>query len=142
MKKRKKKKKKKVCNKIQLEKKKSSISISMGGVFSLRPHPLCDACNAGNLAKVKQLITVENADVNSKNDGWAPIHVAAGAGHDNAEIVRFLVDNGANVHEKNMYMEDALHIAAYKGNYNITQYLVDEAGGDLFGKNKIQKTAA
>ena len=50
-------------------------------------------------------------------EGWAPIHSASSAGH--LQVVRSLVQAGADVHQKNSSGCTALHYAASKVSMNI-----------------------
>ncbi|KAJ3112979.1 hypothetical protein HDU96_003940 [Phlyctochytrium bullatum] len=71
--------------------------------------PLHKAC-AGNLpATVKALLDTKRVDINSLNSNLqTPLHIAAGAGHEN--FVELLVDHGANPNIRDDAGDTPLHI--------------------------------
>lgn len=90
------------------------------------------AANRGDLARVKQLVETENADVNSKApDGWTPLHYAAQKGH--LDIVKYLIQKGAHVDAKEQMQGGwtPLLTAANNfsqipnGNFDVIKYLVE-----------------
>ncbi|HUK87026.1 MAG TPA: ankyrin repeat domain-containing protein [Terriglobales bacterium] len=70
------------------------------------------------------------ADVNFRGKGdFSPIVIAARNGH--LDIVKFLVEHGARVDQRdNNRKKSALLAAAFKGHYDVVQYVV-EKGADL-----------
>ena len=58
---------------------------------------LLDAAKEGNIEAVKQHLA-NGADVNAKDDGWTPLHNAAG--YSTKEMVELLISNGADVNAK------------------------------------------
>ncbi|MDH4270745.1 MAG: ankyrin repeat domain-containing protein [Candidatus Aminicenantes bacterium] len=62
-----------------------------------------DAVRNGDLAKVKELIEKDPKLVNAKNSLSAtPLHIAAEVDH--AEIAKYLIEKGADVHALNSYL--------------------------------------
>jgi hypothetical protein len=84
----------------------------------------------GLTSSVKRLLSIRNINVNVKNDwnGSTPLHWAAWNGH--IEIVRLLLQNGAEVNAKDRWDRTPLHFAAYHGHVDILHLLV-ENGADL-----------
>jgi hypothetical protein len=82
----------------------------------------------GFTTSVKRLLSIRNINVNVKDvSGSTPLHWAAYNGH--IEIVRLLLQNGADVNAKSNY-GSTLHWAASHGNVDILHLLV-ENGADL-----------
>ena len=70
---------------------------------------LCEACYDADDVEVRRLIE-EGADVNWRHEGgWSPLIVAANNGL--VDVVRLLLDKGADIHHKNNYGTRALHAA-------------------------------
>ena len=71
------------------------------------------------------------ADVNSRNDqGQSPLHLLARLGtsqgeDDGSDIVKLLLERGANVDEKDNNNATPLHFACYKKKLNIVRVLLD-----------------
>jgi ankyrin repeat protein len=81
------------------------------------------------------------ANVNVRDEvkwGWTVLMTAASIG--NLEIVKLLVEHGADVNLKNVKGNTALILAAQNDNFNIVKYLV-EKGADVKIKNEYGKTA-
>jgi ankyrin repeat protein len=99
----------------------------------------------GFTSSVKRLLSIRNINVNVKDDvyGWTPLHEAAWKGH--VEIIRLLLQNGAEVNAKNNYGYTPLHYAACNGHIDILHLLV-ENGVDLeaqrnYGSRALHKAA-
>jgi ankyrin repeat protein len=61
--------------------------------------------------------------VNAKNtDEWTPLHLAAQNGHLN--VVKFLVEQQAEMNMKNTNGSTPLHLAAQNGHLNVVKFLV------------------
>ena len=90
---------------------------------------LLDAAKEGNIEAVKQHLA-NGADVNAKDDGWTPLHNAAG--YSTKEMVELLISNGANVNAKNEDGWTPLHDAATK---EVAELLIDK-GADMEAKDK------
>ena len=90
---------------------------------------LLDAAKEGNIEAVKQHLA-NGADVNAKDDGWTPLHNAAG--YSTKEMVELLISNGANVNVKNEDEWTPLHDAASK---EVAELLIAK-GADMDAKDK------
>lgn len=55
---------------------------------------------------------------------WSPLHSAVGHGW--ADVVKVLIDLGVNVNAANNIGETVLHCAAFAGNLEIAEYLIDK----------------
>jgi hypothetical protein len=84
----------------------------------------------GFTTSVKRLLSIRNINVNVKDDasGATPLHYAAENGH--IEIVRLLLQNGAEVNARSINGYTPLHDAAENGHVDILHLLV-ENGVDL-----------
>ena len=95
---------------------------------------LRDACGyIGNFDEVKRLVDEEGVDVESSDDRNrsncdTPLMKAAMHGH--VDIVRFLLDRGANIDNRSDIDDTALHYAAYYGHDEIVKLLI-ERGANL-----------
>ena len=95
------------------------------------------ACEKGNLEDVKlYLQTLDHIDQKNEN-GWSGLIMAAFNGH--TYLVRFLLDNGANVNDQNkngttifMYAKDA---ALRKSDWSVLDLLL-ERGANINQKDK------
>jgi len=90
---------------------------------------LLDDVKHGNIEAVKQHLA-NGANVNAKDDGWTPLHNAAG--YSTKEMVELLILNGANVNSKNEDGWTPLHDAATK---EVAELLIAK-GADLDAKDK------
>ena len=104
---------------------------------SSRPCPLCDAIthhNLGNDPHVIEWLIRHGADVERRDaNDFTPLIVAIGYGL--VEIVKLLIENGANVNT--VEVDEALTplmIAAEAGNESIVELLLDH-GADIDPKN-------
>jgi ankyrin repeat protein len=79
-------------------------------------------------------------DVNSNPNGFSFLVAAARLQNDNGlEIVRFLLDNGANIETTDYRRRTALYVAARYGNPEIARLLI-ERGANVNATNKNGKT--
>ncbi|XP_065343485.1 tonsoku-like protein [Cloeon dipterum] len=91
--------------------------------------PLHLNCIKGNLARVQSLVKNGHPVTVYDNSGWTPIHEAAHHGH--AEVVKFLIENGANVNEQGKFDAKAvdgftpLIDAASWGQVTVMELLLD-----------------
>jgi ankyrin repeat protein len=82
---------------------------------------------------------MNGADVTLKgNDDKIALHYAAMAGK--LEVVKCLIEKGANVKAINKYGQTALHYAAMAGKLEVVKCLVDN-GADVTIKDKYDSTA-
>jgi len=72
---------------------------------------------------LEKVLTENNEDVNKKLwDGYTPLLIAVRK--NNLEIVKYLVEHGANLKAKNKYGDTVFHRVAWnRGDYKITEYL-------------------
>jgi ankyrin repeat protein len=90
------------------------------------------------LAKLDMLIKL-GANVNVVNKNNTPLMMACVFGHE--KIARWLIDNGANIHQKDDVGRDALIIASWIGhNEKILELLIDN-GADVNQKDNEGETA-
>ena len=83
---------------------------------------LFEAIKSQDVTGVQDLLKIK-VDVNIQNrHGSTPLHVAAYLGH--FDIVKILVNNGANIFATNFKNEAPLHTAISKGHYTISKYLL------------------
>jgi len=81
-----------------------------------------------NINKIKRLIA-SGADVNVKNDGFTPLHLAVGM--KNIELAKLLIVSGADVRAKNKWGSTPLHLA---DSVELAKLLID-SGADVVAKN-------
>lgn len=87
------------------------------------------AVDAGDIAKVKQLLLANPALVNLQSSGGStPLHIAAGK--DNAGLVKLLIEFKADVNARTKKGLTPLHVAAYVNAANAAEALV-AAGADV-----------
>ena len=98
---------------------------------------LIDAVQQGNAPAVRVLLA-EGADVNANRSGWPALMYAAGNGKTN--IVKLLLDKGANIEAKNIYGSTALIIAAYNGHADVVTLLLAK-GANIEAKDNDGNTA-
>ena len=76
-----------------------------------------------DLERVKRCIERYPHSIDARDsDGYMPIHRACH--NDNVELVKFLVDNGADVEAKTNEGWRPIHCAGYWGNINVTNFLI------------------
>eukprot|EP00884_Botryococcus_braunii_P022330 jgi/Botrbrau1/8781/Bobra.0330s0013.1 len=86
-------------------------------------YALHEACSAGNLKKVVELLE-DGEDCNEKDeDGWTPLHFAASKGHDS--VIEALFGAGAEIDTREKVLKrTALHLAALNGHIGAVTFLV------------------
>ena len=91
--------------------------------------PLLWAAVEGDVSTVRELIA-GGADVNRYGPDETPLIAAARKGYDDKhrEVVRLLLDAGANINAKDMYGRTATQNAARKGLGAMVQYLMSRGG--------------
>lgn len=97
------------------------------------------AVRTNNMTKLMNLIE-KGADINwqdSRVDGVTALHEASQKG--NIEIVKYLLQEGSNVHLQNYNGFTALHVAAYTGENEIVRTLI-AAGADVNAQAKDNVT--
>merc|ERR1712226_1588214 len=107
--------------------------VHAGVVIRRETNSLIEAAQEGDLARVRRLVSDAHApDVNELGpDDRTPLIFAASFGDPTIvqELVRWLVGVGANVNVRDTEGWSPLHWAAYRGNMELVQELV-EGGAD------------
>merc|ERR1719506_3652221 len=88
----------------------------------------------GDLEAVKLLVDSCDPDLDAaqKDDGWTALEIAAAYGH--VEIVKFLLERGADVNKQDFDGWTPLHASAANGHMGVCLLLCG-AGADLTIKN-------
>lgn len=107
-----------------------TLFLSVLAVVLLFALPVCvaeihDAAGEGDLVKIKALIS-ENPDlVSAVNErGSTPLHSASFGGH--LEVVRFLLQKGAEIDAVNGGGFTPLHLATFAGHREVVEFLLDQ----------------
>ncbi|XP_075165700.1 protein fem-1 homolog B isoform X2 [Haematobia irritans] len=108
--------------------------------------PLTLAATAGNIIYVKTLLNKYNVDLECECNvifdglvvyGATALWVASGLGH--LQVVKLLVQKGANVNHNTKAQSSPLRAACYAGRLDIVKYLIDH-GADVNLGNKYNNT--
>lgn len=104
------------------------------GQAASRQEAFWEACGFGHKDRVKKFLEEGDIDVNwvSYTHDCCPIHVAS---QGKPEIVRMLLDKGANVNVKDVRGNLPIHHAAMKGHSEVVQILLD-AGSEVNTQEK------
>jgi hypothetical protein len=87
------------------------------------PHTIYDAARNGDLSTVATFLASDPALANSKDtDGQTPLYQAAWRGRE--DVVRLLLQKGADANSKDRYGETPLHVAANNGRLGVVQVLL------------------
>jgi len=106
--------------------------------------PLLAAITADNVAAVRQQLAA-GADVHRRSDdrGRPPLLMAAKVG--NPEVVRMLIDAGANINDQDRRGSTALHIAVHQGHLEVVKLLMERGANPRLenqkGHNPVQNAA-
>ncbi len=95
------------------------------------------ASSAGNRAMVGMLLK-KGADPNKSNEGYTAINYAAGSGY--TEVVKALIEGGANINQVHVDGTTPLINASIGGNAALVKLLID-MGADISIKDPGGKTA-
>lgn len=98
---------------------------------------LIKACEDGDLEKVKSIVE-KVTDINLEYNDWTPLTKASEKGHLN--IVKYLLENGAEIDKENGYGWTPLMCASMNGFLDIVKYLVDK-GANIEIKTDSKWTA-
>ena len=94
------------------------------------------ASKSGNVARVKELLTMDAALVGARDtDGSTPLHCATWKGH--LDVVKLLLEAGAEVNAQNEnshWGTTPLHAAAHANQAAIAELLINQ-GADLNAKD-------
>jgi len=92
------------------------------------------AAEVGDVEKVKQMLASDPPlAICTDAEGRTPVTAAADRGH--GEIVRLLVESGADLHSCTNEGRSLLHMAASRGNAELVHFLV-ERGADIHAQDK------
>lgn len=94
--------------------------------FTHSRQDLLDAIEQANLALVQQLVHDYGRDLNHSSidrNGETPLTLAADRGH--TDIVRWLIDNGADIERRNHFGFSPLAAAARVGKHHVVQLLLE-----------------
>jgi ankyrin repeat protein len=111
----------------------STLLLSLGIVGALpgararRQRSFAEASMTGNVARM-QVLHLTGANVNARTSCCTPLFLAAGSG--NAEAVRFLIRQGADVNARERFGQTALSEAAFYGNVAVIKELLKN-GADV-----------
>jgi ankyrin repeat protein len=105
-------------------------------IFDIVEPVLYIACKRGDLEAIKYIITSngESPDIMAHDGRWAKpysdgcLHIAARSGH--LDIVKFLVESGADIDLRNSCGETALYTAIDNNHTKVAEYLI-EKGADV-----------
>ncbi|KAI6091770.1 hypothetical protein F4821DRAFT_280140 [Hypoxylon rubiginosum] len=93
---------------------------------------------AADSVDISKLLVESHAAINyQKHDGWAPIHLAAGWGHQ--DVVQFLLGEGADPNILNEDGNAPLHIAIKRGRHDVLKTMIDHKGNNTIDFNIINK---
>jgi len=98
-------------------------------------HPLYELIREGAHVNIVEMFIEQGADVN--DPPFYPLHQAVE--RNSLDIVKILVENGADLEVGNHNNYTPLHVAAQAKNIEIVKYLI-EKGADLNAKNNENKT--
>ena len=93
---------------------------------------------AGNVQAVKEHLA-KGIDINAKGGRLESTALLLAVLYDHAEMVEFLIQNGADVNAKGEDGGTALHAAAFLGQYTVTKLLIQN-GADVNARNNDGET--
>lgn len=100
----------------------AAILLLAVSIFAAEIH---DAAEQGDLAAVKRLVSESPDLLDASNErGSTPLHNASFGGH--LEVVKFLLEKGADIEAVNGRGFTPLHFAAYRGHRDVGQLLLDK----------------
>ncbi|XP_074599788.1 death-associated protein kinase 1-like isoform X2 [Brevipalpus obovatus] len=100
---------------------------------------LFGAVEEGNLLGLQELLKSSKINISHANQhGETALHIAAGLGQ--FEILKFLVEKGADIKSLDSHGDSTIYWAARQGHSQIIRYLY-EKGVDVDLKNKAEETA-
>jgi len=85
------------------------------------------AAKSGDVNRVKKWIVDRGAAVDTRKEGYTPLHKASQFGH--VEVVGLLISLGADIHKKSFANYTALHFASQHGHIEVVKILL-EKGAD------------
>jgi ankyrin repeat protein len=106
--------------------------------LSAEAQEVFEAVKANNPAKVKALVEADPRLIQAKDpDGRTPLHWACRGVH--MDILKYLVEKGADVNARDGSRETPLHLAAQAGSSEAVRRLV-ESGADTAARNVMSLT--
>ena len=107
------------------------IAAAIGGATAAGAGEIHDLVQRGDVAQVKAFIEAHPDLVNAKDDrNCTPLHFSVNKG--DVELVRFLVDKGADMTARDADGDSPLHWAALYGKPEIADLLVSRAAAGEF----------
>ncbi|XP_046569110.1 protein VAPYRIN-like [Haliotis rubra] len=101
---------------------------------------LHNACRRGTLAQVRQIVSHELVDINSRGKcGWTPVMIAAEGGR--RELVDLLVRRGCDLSLTDDDGNTILHVASIKGHLKIVRYILSKKTVDVNITGHCTRTA-
>ena len=106
---------------------------------------LIEAAWSGDVERVKELLATKGVDINSKTEksGWTALMLAATEGH--CDVVKALVENGADVNAKDVISNTALMSASMNGHTDAVKLLLASGANvndkDYYGFTPVIKAA-
>ncbi|XP_071078472.1 uncharacterized protein [Haliotis cracherodii] len=101
----------------------------------------CDlfcACKAGDLEKVKRLLSTPGVNVNCRERSRTPVMEAAWRGH--RDVVELLVSKGADGSLVDKYGDDTLHYACLGGDVETVKYVLSLHVVDINSRGEVSRT--
>jgi len=87
------------------------------------------AVKVGDITRVKKWIVERGAAVDTRKEGYTPLHKASQMGH--VEVVGLLISLGADIHKKCFANYTALHFASQYGHIEIVKILLKNGADSL-----------
>ncbi|XP_071085488.1 fibronectin type 3 and ankyrin repeat domains protein 1-like [Haliotis cracherodii] len=98
-----------------------------------------DACNRGNLPRVKRILSQGNVDIESKEmHGRTPIMLAAYWGH--GDMFNVIMSEQPDVSKLDKDGNNILHLACYGGDMKVVKYVLSQNMADINSRNQQGKT--
>ncbi|XP_046370254.2 ankyrin-2-like [Haliotis rufescens] len=97
------------------------------------------ACEGGNVELVKYVLALNSVDINSRTeDGRTPAMIAASKGH--KDMLKLLVNKGADLSLVNSHGEDVLHISLLCEDMEMVKYILTQDVVNINGADKDGRT--
>ncbi|XP_046558304.1 serine/threonine-protein phosphatase 6 regulatory ankyrin repeat subunit B-like [Haliotis rubra] len=101
---------------------------------------LHDACRRGTLAEVRQMISEDPVNINSRGKcGWTPVMIAADGGRQ--ELVDLLVRQRCDLSLTDDDGNTILHVASIKGHWKTVRYILSKKTVDVNITGHCNRTA-